>query len=203
MRARIANARAQISVFDNHYKDFIENVKLNCPKDPGCVSIGGTNYTTYMSKNISNVRIYGAEFRGSWNFMPKWRADTALAYAHGNNEENGQALNSVEPMRMTLGINYDAGSWGSEARLRAATRKSRIDDSTDKYFRSPGYAVADISAWFKPSKGTQVVVAVNNLFDQKYWLWSDIRQADAHSPTAVDFYSQPGRNLRLSFQADF
>ena len=45
----------------------------------------------------------------------------------------------------------------------------------------------------------RVVPAITS---QKYWYWADIRQADT-SLTGVDFYSQPGRNVRVSFQADF
>ena len=46
-----------------------------------------------------------------------------------------------------------------------------------------------------------LVAGINNLFNQKYWLWGDVRQADT-SLRGVDFYTQPGRNFRLSFQAD-
>ena len=203
LRAKTATSRGQISVYDNRYKDFIESVRLNCPSDPNCVKIGTTNYTTYTSQNISNVRIYGAEMRGSWDFAPNWRLDGAIAYAHGTNEETDQPLNSIEPTRLSAGVAYDTGRWGSEGRLRAATRKRDIDESTDTWFHTPGYVVTDISAWFRPTRDTRVVVAVNNLFDQKYWLWGDIRQADAPNPAGVDFYTQPGRNLRVSFQADF
>jgi hemoglobin/transferrin/lactoferrin receptor protein len=46
-------------------------------------------------------------------------------------------------------------------------------------------------------------VALNNVFDKKYWLWSDIRQADATNPVGVDFYSQPGRSLAASIEHRF
>ncbi len=203
LRARAATARAQIAVFHNKYKDFIENVRLACPADPACVTIGGINYITYQSRNLSKVRIYGAEARGSWDFQPGWRVDGALAYAHGDNQEDGEPLNSIEPLRASLGLVRDAGSWGAEARLRAASRKDRIDDSGGRYYRTPGYGVTDLAAWIKPSRDTRVTVGVNNLFDKKYWLWSDIRQADSINPVAVDFYSQPGRTFRIAFQADF
>jgi hemoglobin/transferrin/lactoferrin receptor protein len=63
--------------------------------------------------------------------------------------------------------------------------------------------VADLSAWWKIDRRAQVTLALNNLFDKKYWLWSDIRQADARNPVGVDFYTQPGRNLSLALRADF
>lgn len=200
LRARTATARGQIALFDNRYRDFIENVRLTCPGDPLCI----TGLTTYASKNLSNVRIYGAEMRGSWDFARNWRVDGALAYAHGTNEEINQPLNSVEPLRMTLGLAYDQGNWGAEGRIRAAKAKSNVDDVTSGvYFRPPGYAVADLSAWFRPTRDTRIVAAINNLFDKKYWLWSDIRRADGVNPTGVDFYTQPGRSYRVSFQMDF
>ncbi len=199
LRAKAATARGQIAVYNNNYKDFIENIRLNCPSDPSCI----TGYTTYQSQNLSKVRIYGAEVRGSWDFQPGWRIDGAVAYAHGDNLEDKQPLNSIEPVRASFGLVRDAGSWGAETRLRAATRKHRIDDSDGTWYRTPGYGVTDLAAWIKPSKDTRVTVALNNIFDKKYWLWSDIRQADATDPVGVDFYSQPGRNVRVAFQADF
>lgn len=193
------NMRGQFTVYDNRYKDFIESVRLTCPADPLCIP----GITTYSSVNLNKVRIYGAEFKGSWDFAPGWRVDAGLAYAHGSNEETGQPLNSVEPMRLSSGISYDNSNWGAETRLRAAQRKKRTDDTGGTWFQPAGYGVTDVSVWYRPTKDTRIVATVNNLFDKKYWLWSDIRQADAREPLGVDFYSQPGRSFRLSLQADF
>lgn len=63
--------------------------------------------------------------------------------------------------------------------------------------------MTDLSAWWKIDRHTQLSVSLNNVFDKKYWLWSDIRQADANAPLAVDFYSQPGRHVNLALQMDF
>lgn len=199
LRAKGATARGQVAIYNNNYKNFIENVRLNCPSDPSCIP----GFTTFQSRNLTKVRIHGAEARGSWDFQPGWRVDGAMAYAHGDNEETDQPLNSIEPMRASFGLVRDAGHWGAEARLRAVTRKRRIDDSAGRYYRTPGYGVTDLAAWIKPSKDTRVTLVLNNVFDKKYWLWSDIRQADAPDPVGVDFYSQPGRNVRVAFQANF
>lgn len=202
LRAKLGALRMQVTAYDNRYKDFIDNVRLNCPADPSCVSIGGTNYTTYMYRNLSNVRIYGAETRATWELSRNWRVDGAVAYAHGANSDSGAPINSIEPLRASMGVAYDAGQWGGEWRLRAAKGKGRIDESAGTLFRTPGYGVNDLAAWFRPTQNTRLTLAINNVFDQKYWYWADIRQADT-SLTAVDFYTQPGRNLRASFQADF
>lgn len=194
------NLRGQFSLYDNRYKNFIESIELNCPADPNCISgLARTN----MSVNLSRVRIYGAELRGAWDFAPGWKLDGALAWAHGEDESQGEPLDSVEPARFGLGLLRDAGTWGVETRLRGALAKTRTNDSYGEWYRPAGYVVTDISAWWRPIKSGSFNVAVNNLFDKKYWLWSDIRQADSPAPLSVDFYSQPGRTLSASFTYDF
>ncbi|WP_217125828.1 TonB-dependent hemoglobin/transferrin/lactoferrin family receptor [Hydrogenophilus thiooxidans] len=202
LRRTAANHRLQLAVYDNRYKNFIESVQLACPGDSDCV-LPAPPWRTNQSVNRSRVRIYGAEARGSWTFAPGWRVNGGIAWAHGTNEESGRPINSIEPLRASLGLVREAGSWGAEVRLRAATKKNRVDDSNGIWFRPPGYGVVDLSVWFKPSRDIRLTLAVNNLFDKKYWLWSDIRQADARNPAGVDFYSQPGRSLSLVLQGVF
>lgn len=202
MRLNAGPVGVQLAVYDNRYRDFIETVMLACPAEPRCYSPNPA-WRTNMSVNLSKVRIYGAEARANWDLAPGWRADGALALVHGSNEQNGQPLNSVEPARLSVGLLRDAGLWGAEGRVRAAARKSRIDDSAGAFFRTPGYAVADLAAWVKLGSKLRLNVAIGNLLDRKYWLWSDIRQADAPDPLGVDFYSQPGRKFSVALQADF
>ncbi len=209
VRLSIPSMRGQLSIYDNRYKDFITSVRLNCPADPRCIA-GLTNTNT--SINLSRVRIYGTEARLVWDIVPGWRLAGALTYAHGQDEELDRPLDSIEPTRLILAVTRDAGRWGTEARLRAAQRVRRVNDCVtvactgtgySPWFRPPGYGVLDVSAWYEPVKNARLVLAVNNLTDRKYWLWSDIRNADARNPQGVDFYSQPGRNLSASFEYTF
>ncbi len=188
--------RAQIAAYDNRYRNFIDSVRLNCPGDPNCVSGIGN---TLMSVNLSKVRIYGVEARLAWEWAPGWRLDGAVAYAHGEDESADQPLDTIEPTRVSLALIRDAGSWGGEARLRAAAGVRRVNDMDGNvyspWFRPPSYEVLDLAAWVAPIKNMRLSLAVNNVFDAKYWLWSDIRLADSRNPIGVDFYSQPGRNI--------
>lgn len=199
-KAHARRVRAQVAVYDNRYQDFIENVRLNCPGDSRCLP-GLSN--TFMFVNQARVRIYGAELRGAWDYARGWNLDGALAWARGENESAGQPLNSVEPARATLALVRDAEGWGAETRLRAANKVARTDDRDGAWFRPGGYGVLDISAWWRPTKRARVNVAVHNVFDKKYWLWGDIRQADTRNPAGVDFYSQPGRTFSASLNVPF
>lgn len=191
--------RGQLSFYDNRYRNFIESIGLDCPSDGRCIR---DLSRTFMFVNQSRARIHGAEARAAWDFRPGWKVDGAVAYARGHNESADQPLNSVEPMRVSVGLARNAGTWGGETRMRAARAVSRTDDTDGAWFRPGGYGVADVSVWWQPSRSVRVSFAINNLFDREYWLWSDIRQADAPKPAGVDFYSQPGRNAAFSVQID-
>ena len=193
----------QIALFRNDYKDFIESqiVCRNCTP--------GVTGSTYQHINFEEVTIRGAEIRGRWDLANDWYINSAIAYARGDAKTpNGEApLNSVEPLRGSLALGWEGQlveqNVGFETRLRAARGVSRVDESDD-YYEPGGYGVVDLSTWWHPTKQVQVGLNLNNLFDRKYWIWSDIRQSDVtNAEQSVDFYSQPGRNLSASVQIDF
>lgn len=204
LRFNTETLRGQVAAFDNRYRNFIATARLDCPADPNCIAALGS---TFMSVNLSKVRIHGAEARVAWDFLPRWRLDGAVAMARGSDQQTGQPLDTVEPARLSLGLAHEAGPWGAEARLRAAERVKRVNDNSgttpSPWFRPAGYGVVDLGAWWRPWKGSRVSLSVNNLFDKKYWLWGDIRQADARNPAGVDFYSQPGRNVAARLEQTF
>ncbi|MCB1887280.1 MAG: TonB-dependent hemoglobin/transferrin/lactoferrin family receptor [Rhodocyclaceae bacterium] len=201
LRLNTRTARAQVAIYDNHYRNFIEQVRLACPEDPACIA---DLSATFMARNVSRVRIYGAELRGQWDVVPAWQIAGAVAWAHGTNEDSGQPLDSVEPARLSLTLRHETVRWGAQGQVLAATRKDRVDDDPDDpWFRPPGYAVVHLATWWSPTPEARLQLGIDNLFDQTYWLWSDIRQADARSPAGVAFYSQPGRSLSFSFSYRF
>ena len=53
-------------------------------------------------------------------------------------------------------------------------------------------------------KDLRLNVGLYNLTDKKYWNWSDVRGVTAAAErAAIDAYSQPGRNVRVSMVLDF
>lgn len=197
-------ARASLAIHDTRYKDFISQVSFPCPASPQCIA--GT-VTTFQNVNLAKVRITGLELRGGYELGGGHALQATLAHAKGDDEQAGQPLNSIEPTRLSLAWLWDKGSHGGEARLNAAAAKKRVNENlggSAQFLRPGSWQVVDLAAWWKPSKHTRLTAAVNNLFDRKYFLWSDIRHAAvAASDPGTDFYTQPGRQLSLSFQADF
>ena len=209
-RFKLAGGDMQFAAFHNKYSNFISNALIcstpNGATSPAC--LGNAVRSVYQSINLSSVRIQGLEVRGNWVLPAGFRTATALAWSQGDVTSADQPLNTVDPARLYLNLGWD-GSLASrpvalDARLRAALKKDRVDTSEVDYFRTPGYAIVDFSASMQIHPKARVNLALNNLFDKKYWVWSDVRQVALTTTDAGPaFYTQPGRNLSAALQVDF
>lgn len=209
-RFKLAGGDMQLAVYNNKYSNFISN-ELVC-STPGTATtpacLGNTVRSVYQSINLTSVRIRGAELRGNWALPAGFRAAGAVAWAQGDVTSADQPLNSVDPARLYLNLGWDGQALNRplalDTRLRAARKKERIDSSEVDYFRTPGYAIVDFSASMQIHPKARINLALNNLFDKKYWVWSDVRQVALSTTDAGPaFYTQPGRNLSAALQVDF
>jgi hemoglobin/transferrin/lactoferrin receptor protein len=60
----------------------------------------------------------------------------------------------------------------------------------------------DLALQYRPLKNLIVRANINNVFDTKYWNWSDVRGVPAQSPV-LDAYTAPGRSFNLSLRIDY
>jgi len=209
-RFRLAGGDMQVAAYHNKYNNFISN-ELICATPSGATTpacLDNRVRSVYQSINLASVRIHGLELRGSWRLPGGMRSAGAIAWTEGDVTSSGQPLNSVDPARAYLNLGWDGHGFGKavslDARLRAARRKDQVDITTTRFYRTPGYAVLDLTAAVQLHARARLNVALNNLFDKQYWVWSDIRQAGvAASDAGPAFFTQPGRNLSAALQVDF
>lgn len=198
-----------LSFFDNRYQNFIDS---NVPLDAGSPQWQpgwAGQYPLGVTGNVNRakVRIYGAEASAHWKFSPGWRTWGSLAWAVGKDEGTGQYLNSVAPLKAVLGVGYGRDVWGVDAMLTSALRRNKVEypeagaTTPNRDFQAPGYGVVDLMGYWRPAqvKGLQVQAGVFNLFDKKYWEAINVPTAGATAlPRPVDWYTEPGRSLRVS-----
>lgn len=184
-----AERGGKVAVYYNRYRDFI---------DTETQSSGDSTYPMgiYRYVNLDRVRIYGAEASAHWQLAQAWRTTAGLAWAVGKDENSGQYLNSVAPLKATASLAYTAERWGSEVLLSAAQRQSKVETSSD--FQAPGYATVDLTAHWQPAaiKDLRLQAGVMNLFDKTYWKYSYV-PTSAYASVA-DRWTQPGRSFRVS-----
>lgn len=206
-----ADLGGRLSVFENRYKDFIdEEVPLN-PASPDWNPAWGDLYpmgvTGYI--NRSRVRIYGAEASAHWNMTHNWYTWGALAWARGKDQDTGRNLNSVAPFKASLAVGYRTDRWGAEALTTLASRRTQVEYPVPDVipgssppasdFEAPGYGLLDLSAWWKPQavKGLRLQAGVYNVFDKKYWNAISVPRP-GRDVAPIDSYTEPGRSVRVS-----
>lgn len=209
MDAGDADLGARLSVFDNRYKDFIEEGVALTPDSPewnpawaGQYPFGVTGFA-----NRSRVRIYGAELGAHWNMNSNWYTWGSVAWANGRDQDTGRHLNSVAPLKAILALGYRTNRWGAEAITTLAKHRSQVeypdaspaDGIKTPDFQAPGYGLLDLTAWWKPTlaKGVRVQAGVYNVFDKKYWNALDVPRA-GRDVGPIDSYTQPGRSVRVT-----
>lgn len=197
-----------VAVFYNKYKDFID-------EDNTSVSPTGTIFQPF---NIKRATIKGIEAKGRMNLdafgAPQGvYTQGAVAYAYGRNDETGQPLNSVNPLKGVFGLGYDQEQYGALVSWTLVKKQNRVDkntffspdgNTTSAPFKTPGFGVVDLTGFYKITHDVTVNGGLYNLTDKKYWNWDDVRsydgvgEAGVTSPANLDRLTQPGRNFAIN-----
>ncbi len=156
----------------------------------------------FQSQNIADAEIYGTELKAGVEFgelstaLAGWSLNGAVAWSRGQDKTEDVPLESIDPLRGTLGVAFDRDAWGVELLGTFARRKDRMASATA--FRPAGYGVLDLVAHWDFAPGAKVNVGVFNLGDRTYIDYSAITSALASSSTVIDRYTNPGRNVSAS-----
>lgn len=199
-KGNVGDSNFAVAGFYNRYKNFIDSsTRLDCPTDPNCVPgfLG-----TFQATNLARVRIYGVEAKGEWVLNRNWALAGSIAYANGENETLDQPLNSVNPLTAVAGVRYAAANWGGALNVTGVSSKgSAAAVGGVQPFLTPGFGIVDITGYWEINRNLRLAGGVFNLFDKKYWLWSNVGQTglEAGSP-ALDRYTQPGINVAVNLQ---
>ncbi|NMY24840.1 TonB-dependent hemoglobin/transferrin/lactoferrin family receptor [Pseudomonas sp. WS 5021] len=197
-----------VAVFYNKYRDFI---------DEDNAALGPTG-TIFQPGNIKRATIKGMEVKGRLNLdafgAPQGLyTKGAIAYAHGRNDETGQPLNSVNPLKGVFGLGYDQDTYGALVSWTLVKKQNRVDSATfftptgikaNGPFKTPGFGIVDLTGFYKVTDELTVNGGLYNLTDKKYWNWDDVRsydgvgEAGVTSPASLDRLTQPGRNFAIN-----
>lgn len=192
-----------LSLFDNHYKNFIDAVDV-AAEDYGLDSSDFPQGFTHMA-NLERVRIYGAEATAHWRFAPDWKLWSSVAWAEGKNTKTNAYLNTVAPINGRFGLSFERTGYGADLIVNAAQQRSKVENEASD-FKAPGYGAVDLTGYWKPAelKGVELSAGLFNLFDKKYWNALTEHKATAiTSKQAPDYYTEPGRSFRVAASYQF
>ncbi len=200
--------RFQTALFYTRYRDFIEN---GVPT--GEVDDTGREIATTM--NRGEAEIYGFELGGVhdlgyWGSSTAgWQLGLSTGKTIGTNLTDDLPLNSIEPWKTAAFIGYDdpGGKFGARFTGIYTAAVDRVDDTTNQgtFFRPPSWFTLDLAAWWQPAEDISIHAGLNNIFDEKYWLWGSVRRGNGHlgGNGTTDRSTAPGRNFSLSVTKTF
>ena len=201
-QARLDQGSLSFAFFKNFYDDFI---KLEEETDP--------NFDVYTNQNVGKVRIHGFEFSferklGNWiNSLDGFGAGLSTSWSRGQNVDDSQPLDTIEPWQAIFFIDYESEeNWGM--RVTGTHRSAKkVEDLDLTKGDSPiaGSLVIDWLGWIRLNQTFRVQAGLNNLTDEKYFLWSSARRGGFHGVTnsTAERNRQPGINGFLSLRASF
>lgn len=214
VRGHHGDTQYELTTFYTQANDYIDWEFVGCGGPLGCLAPASLEYR-YI--NYDKVTLYGAEASFS-----QWLNDDIqlwgnIAYTHGE-DENGDYLNSVSPLKGNVGLNYYAYLANKETDFGLTVRfADKMDRTTDlnifpvgeafnEVFNTAGYAVFDLTASVTLSDNWTVRAGVYNLFDTEYVEYADVAGQSKYLMSNLgvteETYSQPGRyfNLKVNYQ---
>jgi hemoglobin/transferrin/lactoferrin receptor protein len=193
--------RVDVSSFYNTYEDFIQPfATLGVNPMTGLIE--------FQSQNVDSVLIYGAELKTTVPLAVNEVASgllwqSAIGYSHGTNRQTDAPLDTIDPLRIATGLNYQpaGGRWRTGISLTWVDSKSRIDPTISQ-FVPDSYTIVDLYGEVRLGERLRLNAGVYNIADEKYWEWADVRGRPA-TDAAIDRYSRPGRSVSASLKVEF
>ncbi|WP_455481105.1 TonB-dependent hemoglobin/transferrin/lactoferrin family receptor [Bartonella sp. B12(2025)] len=188
------NFGGSFNAFVNQYKNFIDTIDKGPSEE--------FRFSRRHYVNRSRVRISGVETKAHLLLKNGFHSNFSLAYSQGKDLDKNEYLNSIPALKAVIGLGYMRDTWGTDVALTLAAKRDKVAEGSD-YQKIPGYNVVDMSGWWKPfgENGPVIRAGVYNLFNKKYWNASDL--PSGKSTTPKDYYTQPGRNFKVSFVQKF
>ncbi|WP_355607524.1 TonB-dependent hemoglobin/transferrin/lactoferrin family receptor [Xanthomonas cannabis] len=182
-----------LAVYYTDYRDFIES---NAP-----AGVNADGFMVFQSRNVDDVVIKGAEARGGLDLgvlagWQGWSLNSAVAYSEGDNLTDNTPLNSVDPLRGTLGVAFDSDSWGAELIGSFVARKRRPQLAS--YYTPAGYATLDLMGHWEFAPGARLTAGLFNLADRRYVDWNALPNGTLAGSTVVDRFTGAGRTAAVS-----
>ena len=190
--------RLSVGYIRNDVEDFIATLRL----DPGETVINGRTYSVDRSTftNINAAEISGWEYSANYS-SNRWFCALAAQTMDGEDTATGMNLRDVSPHS----TNASVGAYLFDGRMRIGmdltSRKSKEIDE-DPSFNRLAYTVYDLFGSYRFNDRYNVQLRIENATDELYTKRFQSLSIDPSTGEQHDLtYYQPGRNIKLSFEA--
>ncbi len=204
LQVNLAKDVLGVSIFKNFYDGFIDLIKQ---PSPGVLDL-------YSNDNVGKVEIHGVELswkRNEWKLdesFPAFDLGLSFSWSKGKKIDENLPLNSIEPWKLVSYVDWVSEDKSKGTRLTTTYRSEKKYDQIDQSFGEvlpiDDSLVFDLFAWLRISEHWKLNGGINNITNEKYFLWSSARRGGGHSTNSVDEKNtQPGTNAFVKLEASF
>lgn len=120
-------------------------------------------------KSYQNIHatMWGAELGSQVSLDYDLFLRGSLSYVEADNESAGGPLSEIPPLRGSVSIRYDNGTFFIEALENLARKQDRVDSNLQET-STAGWATTDIKGGIN-YQGVSLIIGINNLFDKYYY----------------------------------
>lgn len=201
LKGRYEAVDFDLAAFYNRYDDFIDTTQIG--------TRASDDFSEFQSQNLGEVRIWGLEAGGEYRINPyadhRFSLLGKVAWAQGDNLDDDEPLNSVEPLSGVMGLRYRGPEdrWGSELIATLAAEKDGDRVSGSNIFRPDGYITLDLLSFYRFSDRVSLNVGLYNLFNNEYTRWTDVNEGRQRDDRLLNTFTQPGFNATVGLKAVF
>jgi len=172
------------SIFYSDLQDYINLYQLPTTFEKSYQNIHATMWGAELGSQVSLD--YDLFLRGS------------LSYVEARNESAGRPLSEIPPLRGTVSLRYDNGTFFFEALENLAREQDRVDSGLNET-TTAGWVTTDIKSGIN-YQGFSVILGISNLFDKQYFSHLSYSRDPFQSGIKVP---ENGRNVYLSLGYKF
>jgi iron complex outermembrane recepter protein len=161
---------------------------------------GGMMGTTTRAANV-DARIHGAEAGVEFRPADEWKLGGTVAWAWGENRDNGGPLPQMTPLEARLTVGYDNTRWNAGALMRVVAGQDRVAPMQGNVAGrdlgpSPGFATLAVNAGYRFNDRVRLAVGIDNVFDRTYSEHLNLAgSADFGYPADPVRIHEPGRTV--------
>jgi len=172
------------SIFYSDLQDYINFYQIPSTFEKSYQNIHATMWGAELGSQISLD--YNMFLRGS------------LSYVEARNESAGRPLSEIPPLRGTVSLRYDNGTFFFEALENLAREQDRVDSGLNET-TTAGWATTDLKSGIN-YLGVALIIGINNLFNKQYLNYLSYARDPFQSGIKVP---ENGRNVYLSLGYKF
>jgi len=150
---------AKLTPFYQSVSDYIQGMPL------GRLDSAGKPVLQYQ--NIKHVELYGFELAGGYHLTREFSVDASMSYVRGRNEDDGDDLYRIAPLRGIVDFSYQKDGWEAHLECVWADSQNRVSEMQNEE-SSPGYGLFNLRLAKVFAKSVRLEVGVENLLDERY-----------------------------------